>query len=146
MLYTEDWQGGVRFGVENPDLESGTCTSIRVCVRAECGSGTYSFTVSIWDGASQIGSNKTISVSSKANYYTSSWTGLSLSEANLTDLAVQVIGTASTDTYVYEITVELTYTPGALTGISEINDVASADIGQINDVPVANISEVNDTS
>lgn len=146
-LNTEDWVGTVGLEMESPNLESGTCTAIRVRIRANLDGGG-NFTIGIYDGASQIGSDKSCAAgnSAYANNWTSQWTGLSLSEANLSDFRVKVQGNAGGPCYFSEMEVELTYTPPGPENIDQINDVDGGSIGEINDTTWANVAEVNDTS
>jgi len=111
-LSTEDWVGIVLLGTGNPNLEGGECTSIRVRLRSEA-SGGANLAVGIYDGAAQIGADKNCAGGNGAyaNNWTGSWGGLSLTEANLTDLRVRVDSDDGGPCFLSEVEVELTYTP-----------------------------------
>jgi hypothetical protein len=93
----------------NPSF-SGICKAIRVCIRGESDSGTRYVTVSIYDGATQIGGNKTIALTTtRGNRYSTWWTGLSKTSANLSDLRVQIVSEAQI-MFARALTVDLSVT------------------------------------
>ena len=104
------------YDVGNPTLDGGTCTSIRVGIRGMKGA-SGDITVRIYDGP-QIGGDKTVTLPNEPSYgdvWTSAWTGLSLSAANLTDLLVEVEDpNNSSPQYISGIDVEFTYTAGGV--------------------------------
>jgi len=137
-----------RFTLTAPSF-SGICTSIRVQVRGARYTSGDSLDIGIYDAGGQIGSNKTITnaVLSIDNVWTTAWSGLSKSNADIGGLEVQLTGNIgpSGDYIVYEIDVEITYSSGP-SDISEVNDVAGGSVGEINDVSWSSVSEVNDVS
>jgi hypothetical protein len=143
-ISTGDIANQERFGLVNPTF-SGVCTSIRVGAH---GINTgQAVTVRLFNGAAQIGSDKTVTFSAAGwtTQYTDSWAGLSYADSDLTNLAVEFEVTDYYTTTIRTVTVEITYSVGP-TEVSEINDVANANIGEINDVNWAAVSEVNDVS
>jgi len=129
----------IKFDLENPTF-SGVCTSIRVGLRNKTSFGTPDLTVRIYDGA-QIGGDKTISqTTTEKTDWTSSWTGLSKSAADLADLQVELESTlGSVSQYVYTLDVEITYVQ-----IDQVNDVDQASISEINDTAFGSVGSIND--
>lgn len=66
--------------------------------------------VRIYDGASQIGSAKYVADGNGGNRYTSWWTGLSKTSANLSDFRVRVYSNGGGPCYCYEVTAEWSVT------------------------------------
>ena len=109
------------YEVGNPTLEGGVCNAIRVGIRGYRDGGG-AITVAIFDGAVQIGGDKTVTQNdgSYGEQWTSSWTGLSLTAANLTDCRVEITDpNDSSPQYISGIEVEFTYTvPGVFAGLN----------------------------
>jgi hypothetical protein len=80
-----------RFAMDSTSLGGGTVSAIRVgCYHYSTGSASTG-TVRIFTGASQIGGDKTITLpTSWAEHWTSSWTGLALTQAEIDDLRVEL--------------------------------------------------------
>lgn len=103
-----------RYDVGNPALGgTGVCTEIRVGLRGIKGAAG-NITVRIFDGAVQIGGDKTVTLPNEPAWggvWTASWTGLSKSIADLTDCRVEVEDpNNSSPQYISGIEVEFTYT------------------------------------
>ena len=140
-IYTDDPADQERFGLVNPSF-LGVCTSIRVGAH---GINTgEAVTVRLFDGAAQIGGDKTVTFSPGdwTTQYTDPWEGLSYEDSDLTNLAVEFELTDYAYTYIRTVTVELTYSePPANVGV--LNGVATADVGKIDSVSWYLVDKVN---
>lgn len=102
-----------RFDMSAPSFV-GTCTAIRIGYNVESGDESQDdiLRTRIYDGASEIGSYKDITLNyTQEERWTAQWTGLSLSESDLSDFRVDFEAVGDAPFKVYTMIAEITYTP-----------------------------------
>lgn len=118
----------IRFNMTDPTFSPQRVTAIQVRVRADVNFGTGNLTVRLFRDGLQIGSDKTVGLTTtKQNLWTSLWTGLNLREYQLEDFRVELEAPADSTTYrVYTMEAQLFIEPA---GTPDLFIVPDGDVG-----------------